>query len=174
MPISLYIKICCETRETRGLRGRCARACAFRFWPGCARWCTVRALARVRGARVGAVRVGARCVGFAMRTPSQRCQRGWQGCRHVNRHGVSALRVVGARCALVRVGAVRVACRCASFLRVVAPLWLTVRRCGRYGAVVVSVSLQWPDTHTPPSPRALAWLRARWACPTATVPVRCT
>jgi hypothetical protein len=46
-----------------GVGARCARL------PGCA-------------VRASLVRVGARCVGFAMRAPSQRCQRCRQGCQH--------------------------------------------------------------------------------------------
>ena len=132
------VRIGAYWRALHVVGARCARL------PGCA-------------VRASLVRVGARCVGFAMRAPSQRCQRCRQGCQRRQPSNVSALRVVGAPCALVRVAAVRVACRCASFLLVVASLWLTVRRFMVYGAVVVSVSLH--GTSNPGNPHRTRWRR---------------
>jgi hypothetical protein len=139
-----------------------ARACAFRFWQGCARWCAVRAFARVRRARV----VGARCGAVhGARVVGARCGAVRRVCHACTLSTVPTLparvptpptvqRFSAARCwCAVRASLVRApcrACRCASFLRVVASLWLTVRRFMVYGAVVVSVPLH--GTSNPGNP----------------------
>ena len=156
------MKNCNGTHESRRTGDRRARARAFRFWQGCARcarWCTVRAVARVRGACVvGARWCGARCVRFVWhartlatvptllaRVPACVAARRFRVARRWCAHA--------RRC----VGAVRVARRCVPFLRVVASLWLTVRRCGVYGAVVVSVSPH--GTSNPGHPHGARWRR---------------
>ena len=121
-----------------------------------ARWC---ALVRCALVRVGAVRVGASDLA---------CTHPRNGARVVGKGASTRCGTAFERCAsLVRgarrcVGAVRVARRCVPFLRVVASLWLTVRRCVMYGAVVVSVSLH--GTSNPGNPhgaRRCRFTRAR-------------